>query len=105
MNPIFQYIIVETVKHHLNKKKKKVTSNQFDKEIKNVSVEFSHVVRDGFFILLGILSACFGLKGFLLPSSFIDGGVTGISMITCELTEIPLSVLLILINIPFLILA
>ncbi len=32
-------------------------------------------------IALGILSAGLGLKGFLLSSHFIDGGVTGISML------------------------
>lgn len=41
----------------------------------------------------------------MLPNSFLDGGVTGISLITTELTGISLSVLIVLINIPFLILA
>ncbi|MDA3955070.1 MAG: YitT family protein [Bacteroidales bacterium] len=103
MNPIFQYLIVETVKHQLKKKDKKASSNQFEKEVQNVKVEFIHIVRDSFLILLGILSASFGLKGFLLPNSFIDGGVTGISLITTELTGISFSILLIGINIPFLI--
>jgi uncharacterized membrane-anchored protein YitT (DUF2179 family) len=53
-------------------------------------------------IILGILSAGMGLKGFLLSSNFIDGGVTGISMLTAEITGIPLSVLIFFINIPFL---
>ncbi len=64
-----------------------------------------YIVRDSFLILLGILSACFGLKGFLLPNSFLGGGVTGISLIATELTGISLSVLIVLINIPFLIIA
>jgi uncharacterized membrane-anchored protein YitT (DUF2179 family) len=33
------------------------------------------------FILAGILSASMGIKGFLLSSNFIDGGVTGVSML------------------------
>ena len=49
-------------------------------------------------------SAGFGLEGFLLPNSFIDGGATGISLLTAELTHWPLALLLILINIPFMIL-
>ena len=53
-------------------------------------------------ISLGVLSAAFGLKGFLLPNRFIDGGVTGISLIITELTKWPLSLLLIAVNIPFL---
>ena len=32
-------------------------------------------------IILGIFSAGLGLKGFLLSSRFIDGGVTGVSML------------------------
>ncbi len=53
-------------------------------------------------IILGILSAGMGLKGFLLSSNFIDGGVTGISMLTAEITGVPLSILIFFINIPFL---
>jgi uncharacterized membrane-anchored protein YitT (DUF2179 family) len=57
------------------------------------------------FIILGALSASFGLGGFLLPNSFIDGGVMGISLITTELTGISLSLLIVIINLPFLIMA
>lgn len=52
-------------------------------------------------IIVGIASAGFGLKGFLLSSRFIDGGVTGISMLTAEVTGLPLAVLIFVINIPF----
>ena len=57
-----------------------------------------------FFISLGILSAGFGLKGFLLPNGFVDGGVTGISLLIQALTNEPLSILVITINTPFIIL-
>lgn len=66
---------------------------------------YINLLRDSSFIVLGITSASFGLKGFLLPNSFIDGGVTGISLIISEITKIPLSVLLVILNIPFIILA
>jgi len=101
MNPIFQYIIIETVKRGL--KKKKYETTQIEKAISSTKVEFSHLIRDSFFILVGVLSAGFGLKGFLLPNMFIDGGVMGISLIIAELTEIPLSVLVVVINFPFII--
>ena len=52
-------------------------------------------------VLLGILSAAFGLKGFLLSSRFIDGGVTGISMLLSDVTGQPLALFLPLINLPF----
>lgn len=64
----------------------------------------THLIRDAFFIILGIFSAGFGLKGFLLPNSFIDGGVTGISLLVRELTGLPLAGLIFTINIPFIIL-
>ena len=54
-----------------------------------------------FFIILGILSAGMGLKGFLLSSRFIDGGVTGVSMLMADVVGLPLSVWLLIINLPF----
>jgi len=52
-------------------------------------------------IALGILAAAFGLKGFLLSSNFIDGGVTGVSMLLAKVTRVPLAVWLPLVNAPF----
>ena len=52
-------------------------------------------------IVLGILSAGLGLKGFLLSSHFIDGGVTGISMLVSSILGVPLSILILVINLPF----
>jgi len=55
-------------------------------------------------VILGILSAGMGLKGFLLSSHFIDGGVTGISMLIADTTDWPISILIFVINLPFLLL-
>lgn len=52
-------------------------------------------------IILGILSAGLGLKGFLLSSRFIDGGVTGVSMLLSDVLGWPLSILILVINLPF----
>jgi uncharacterized membrane-anchored protein YitT (DUF2179 family) len=54
-------------------------------------------------IAAGILAATFGLKGFLLSSNFIDGGVTGVSMLLAKVTPLPLAVWLPLANAPFVI--
>ena len=62
-------------------------------------------IKNYILIVLGILSAGMGIKGFLLSSHFIDGGVTGISMLLNNILGIPLSILIALINLPFLILA
>jgi uncharacterized membrane-anchored protein YitT (DUF2179 family) len=61
-----------------------------------------NILRDTILICLGILSAGMGLKGFLLSSHFIDGGVTGISMLMSDITNLPISILIFVINVPFL---
>ncbi len=53
------------------------------------------------YITLGILSAGIGLKGFLLPNHFLDGGVMGISLLINNITQIPLPYLIVLVNLPF----
>lgn len=63
-------------------------------------------VRESFnigLIVLGIFSAAFGLKGFLLSSGFIDGGVTGVSMLLSAVLGFPLWPLILIINIPFIV--
>ena len=52
-------------------------------------------------IVLGILSAGMGLHGFLLSSNFIDGGVTGISMLGSKVSGTPLSIWIPVVNLPF----
>lgn len=65
--------------------------------MKNITAE----IRGAILIVIGIFSAAFGLKGFLLSSRFIDGGVTGISMLASDVTGLPLGLLILLINLPF----
>lgn len=67
-------------------------------------VLINSLFRDTLFMVLGIFAAAFGLESFLLPNLFIDGGATGISLLITEVTTIPLSILIVLVNIPFLIL-
>jgi len=52
-------------------------------------------------IAAGIFSAARELKGFLLSSNFIDGGVTGVSMLLAKISSAPLSVWLPAVNAPF----
>ena len=52
-------------------------------------------------IAAGIACAAMGLKGFLLSSNFIDGGVTGVSMLLTKITAAPLALWLPLVNAPF----
>lgn len=59
------------------------------------------LIKDTVLITIGIFSAAFGFKGFLLTNHFIDGGATGISLLISALTKIPLSYLIVGINFPF----
>lgn len=61
-------------------------------------------IRGGIFVTLGIVSAGFGLEGFLIPGGLIDGGVTGISLLINQQTGLPFPILLLCINLPFILL-
>ena len=61
------------------------------------------MVKSIIYSVIGIFSAAFGLKGFLLPNDFIDGGATGIALLLTTIFDIPLPLLIILVNIPFII--
>jgi uncharacterized membrane-anchored protein YitT (DUF2179 family) len=61
--------------------------------------------KDSILMAAGVFSAAFGLESFLLPSSFIDGGATGIALLINELQGVPLPLLLIILNAPFILLA
>lgn len=72
---------------------------------KNHRIDLKRQIKNFILITLGIFSAAFGFKGFLLTNHFIDGGATGISLLISALTKIPLYILIICVNIPFIILA
>ncbi|GAB3275768.1 YitT family protein [Larkinella harenae] len=57
--------------------------------------------KEVFLIILGVLCAGMGLKGFLLPNGFLDGGVIGISLLLQLKTGIDLAILVVIVNIPF----
>lgn len=42
------------------------------------------------------------LEGFMLPNHFLDGGVTGISILVEEILQVPFTYLLVIFNLPFL---
>jgi uncharacterized membrane-anchored protein YitT (DUF2179 family) len=56
-------------------------------------------------IAIGIFLASIGLKMFLLPNGFLDGGATGIAILLSELFDLDISYILLFVSIPFLILA
>ncbi|SFC81479.1 YitT family protein [Algibacter pectinivorans] len=107
MNPLISKILVDVARKRLEKKHvgATVTKKQIDPLVKSFEVEISHAVKEFVFIIIGVFSAGFGLKGFLLPNNFIDGGATGISLLLRNVTSIQLGILLIIVNSPFIFLA
>ena len=95
-------IIVGKVKRRLQRNKG--TNKRLSEEVNKVEVSISHTISEVVFILIGVVSAGFGLKGFLLPNSFIDGGAMGISLLISETTGFSLSILIVVVNLPFIIL-
>lgn len=96
--------IFEKVEAALERPGEVISSYQRAKRTWQLKRSFRGMIRNGLFIVLGVLSAGFGLKGFLMPSDFIDGGVMGISLLINSQTKFPLAVLIILINLPFILL-
>ena len=107
MNSFWKQIIIHTTLKHKRTetgKEKKYSEFELAKGLREFKIIITGQIKDFILITLGIFSAAFGFKGFLLTNHFIDGGATGISLLISALTSIPLYVLLICVNIPFIIL-
>jgi len=105
MNSVWKKIVITTI---LQKKGKPDDASYTDfalaKGMRAFKITLLEYVKDFFLITIGIFSAAFGFKGFLLTNNFIDGGATGISLLINVLTKAPLSLLLIMVNLPFVLL-
>jgi len=62
-----------------------------------------HWLTDTITTLIGILFSSFALRAFLIPNQFFDGGVTGISLLVSEFYNVPIALVIVLANIPFII--
>ena len=110
MNPQFQQVTIQAA---LRAKKKSGKSSdpknpnryRLAKAIYRFRKTLMQNLKDAIMIVIGIASAGFGLKSFLLPNDFIDGGATGISLLIAEISEKPLYLIILLVNIPFIVLA
>lgn len=107
MNPFLAQVVTQAVLRK-RKKAKANTSHYSDFELakgyRELQINLVRLLKDILLIGMGIGSAAFGLESFLVPSNFIDGGVTGISLLVSEVQGLPLPVLLVVFNIPFVIL-
>jgi uncharacterized membrane-anchored protein YitT (DUF2179 family) len=103
MNSFLYGIVTKTI-YRKKGKQEKISPFELAKGVRELRLYIWRQIKDIILISAGIMCAGFGLKSFLLPSKFIDGGATGIALMISELASIPLAVVLIIINIPFILL-
>ena len=103
MNKYWKQIIVNTVLRGRRGTDSKGEYSKYElaKGSRDLRIILFRLLKDVILISVGIFSAAFGLESFLVPSTFIDGGVTGISLLITEISAKPLYLFLLLINLPF----
>ncbi|MBC7449989.1 MAG: YitT family protein [Cytophagales bacterium] len=104
MNKFLSKLLVDSVLKRKHKAKEFYSSFEIAKGVRLLKIDAKRLAKDVLLISIGIGSAAFGLKSFLLPNQFIDGGATGIALLLSELSVLGLSSLLVIINFPFVIL-
>ena len=73
------------------------------KKNRNDIINWDHVwnIKNLLQILVGSGMAVFAMKGFMIPNQFMDGGVTGISILLHEISHINISIFILVFNLPF----
>lgn len=59
-------------------------------------------IKKYFMLFIGAILYAIGLEIFLVPNNIIDGGVVGVAIMLSHITQQPLSLYIVLINLPFL---
>ncbi len=62
----------------------------------------ARIIKKYFFLMVGAALASVGLEIFMVPNNIIDGGIVGISIISSNLTNLPLGAFIFVLNLPFL---
>ncbi|MFY7651918.1 MAG: YitT family protein [Chitinophagaceae bacterium] len=103
MRKLVQTLIVKLILDKKNKEREKELYSNFELALgfRELKIIIASLIKDVALVGLGIFCAAFGLKGFLIPNNFIDGGATGISLLIAEISKAPLYIVLPIINIPF----
>ena len=60
-------------------------------------------LQDTLYIVVGALITGFALQSFLVPAGFLDGGVTGMSLLLHEVYHWNIAIVIVLANVPFII--
>ena len=73
------------------------------KKYKSDSIDWSSIwdFKNFLHIVLGTGLAVLAMKGFMIPNKFMDGGITGISILLHEIFHINISLLVIVLNASF----
>jgi uncharacterized membrane-anchored protein YitT (DUF2179 family) len=85
--------------------KQQISDYLLAKKYFQLRVSVKRSIKDFLLIVIGVLSATIGLKSFILPNHFIDGGAMGISLLIALVTPLTLPVLVVLVNLPFMFMA
>jgi uncharacterized membrane-anchored protein YitT (DUF2179 family) len=101
MNHLLYKILSLTTLRRKYAKGIEITPYIYAKGYRELTILTKRNFKDLILVAAGIFSAAFGFKGFLLTNEFIDGGATGISLLISNTTGVPLYMLIIGINIPF----
>jgi uncharacterized membrane-anchored protein YitT (DUF2179 family) len=104
MNVFIRNLLYRTTLKYKRKAKERLSDFILAKAYRELRILAKRYLKDFILIVTGIFSAAFGFKGFLLTNHFIDGGATGISLLISAITQVPLYLLIIGVNIPFVIL-
>ncbi|WP_307588553.1 YitT family protein [Paenibacillus wynnii] len=80
-----------------------LTKKEFNKPQKSGAFKTAKLAQRIIMIIIGAAMMSVALEIFLVPNQLIDGGITGISIMLSHIFEIPLGILLTLLNLPFLI--
>jgi uncharacterized membrane-anchored protein YitT (DUF2179 family) len=102
------YFFSDTAKSKLSTKQehnltelKKMSQSSKSKSISHHDFRLSDILMT----LLGVVTAAFALKGFLVPNNFFDGGITGISLLIHEIYHFNLAVVILIANFPLIIMS
>ncbi len=99
------HFIYQFLRQRIEKQQSRETTRYtLAKSIRAIRIEFISQLKDSGLILAGILSAAFGLKSFLLPNLFIDGGAMGIALLITEIAQTNFAITIVLVNAPFILL-
>jgi uncharacterized membrane-anchored protein YitT (DUF2179 family) len=108
MKPFWKQIIIHSMPklkgENRKNRKKEYSDFVLAKAYRAHRISLIRHIKDIVLITIGIFSAAFGFKSFLLTNNFIDGGATGVSLLISALTSVPLYILIVCVNIPFILL-